>query len=101
MIVTMKASNRGIRHFRGVPMTGMIMSMAGGAMIVVAMIMVVIVVVPGVIMIVIMGIRFVIVMIMSAAAGMVALFDLWRGGIALRQRENLVPQSRDALGDAR
>ena len=92
MIVTVKADNCSIAFFGGVAVTGMIMSMAG-IMIVIAVIMLVIV--PRMVV----AIGLVRMMIMSAAASMIAVFDLWHGGIALWQRDYLIPQSRDPLGE--
>ena len=79
----MKIGNSRIARLRGVAMPGMAMPMAGGSMIMVA--------VPR--MVVSIGL-----MVMSAAAGMIVLFDLWQGGVALRQREKLIAQPRDSLG---
>ena len=70
MIVTVKASDRSIALIRSVGVIGMIMSMPGGAMIVVAVIMFVIV--PRMVV----AIGLVRMMIMSTPASMVAPFDL-------------------------
>ncbi|GES42460.1 hypothetical protein RsS62_17120 [Rhizobium dioscoreae] len=93
MIVTVKTGDRGIVLIRSAAVIGVIKSMPGGAMIMFAVIVVMIM--PRMVV----AIGRVRMMIVPAAAGMVALFGLWCGDIALRQRENFVAQSRDPLCD--